>query len=82
MKKLAILLALLLFCGESVFAAETAIAAPEQNFSENKAVVAVQKQPATENTQKQGVKNNWFCIVVQVNGKIDDISRTVPDTKQ
>lgn len=77
MKKLAILLALLLFCSESVFAAETATATPEQKFSDNKAVITVQKQPATENTQKQGVKNNWFCIVVQVNGKINDYNSTV-----
>lgn len=79
MKKLAILLTLLLFCSESVFAADTATASPEQKFSENKAVITVQKQPATENTQKQGVKNNWFCIVVQVNGKINDSNSTIPN---
>ena len=53
MKKLAILLALLLFCGESVFAAETASITPEQISNDNRAVVSIQKQPATENTQKQ-----------------------------
>lgn len=79
MKKLAILLAFLLFCSESVFAAETTTVLPEQKFSENKAVITVQKQPATENTQKQGVKNNWFCIVVQVNGKINDSNSTLPN---
>jgi len=82
MKVLSILLTLLLFCSESVFAAETSSGIPEQKFSDNRAVVSVQKQPATENTQKQSVKNNWFCIVVQINGKIDDINRTLSDTKQ
>jgi len=74
MKRLAILLGILLFCGESVFCAETVSGTPEQKFTDNKAVISVQKQPATENTQKQGVKNNWFCIVVQVNGKVLDSS--------
>ncbi len=67
MKKLAIALSLLMlgckgFCADMV--------QPEQTFEDNRAVITVQKQPATENTQKQGVKNNWFCIVVQVNGKV------------
>lgn len=82
MKKLAILLALLLFCGESVFAAESATNVPEQKFNDNRAVVSIQKQPANENAQKQTVKNNWFCVVVQVNGKIDDIGSTVQNNKQ
>ena len=71
MKKLAIALILLMlgckgFCADMV--------QPEQTFEDNRAVITVQKQPATENTQKQGVKNNWFCIVVQVNGKVVDSS--------
>lgn len=82
MKKLAILLALLLFCGESVFASENTSGVPEQKFVDNKAVLSVQKQPATENTQKQSVKNNWFCIIVQVNGKLDNINNTNSYTKQ
>jgi len=77
MKKLAILLALLLFCGESVFAAETAASTPEQVSNDNRAVVSIQKQPATENTQKQTIKKNWFCIIIQVNGKINDFNTTV-----
>ena len=48
-----------------VFANE---AQPSQNFEDNKAVVAIQKQPTGDN-QKQTIKNNWFCIVIQVNGK-------------
>ncbi len=71
MKKLAIALSLLMlgckgFCADMV--------QPEQTFEDNRAVITVQKQPATENTQKQDVKNNWFCIVVQVNGKVVDSS--------
>lgn len=39
----------------------------------NKAVITVQKQPNDEkSTQKQSVKNNWFCVVIQVNGKVLD----------
>ncbi len=79
MKKLVILLGLLLFCSELAFSAETVSGTPEQKFTDNKAVISVQKQPATDNTQKQGVKNNWFCIVVQVNGKVLD--STIPHTK-
>lgn len=79
MKRFAILLGILLFCTESVFCGETVSVTPEQKFTDNKAVISVQKQPATENTQKQGVKNNWFCIVVQVNGKVLDSA--VPITK-
>lgn len=71
MKKLVIALSLLMlgckgFCADMV--------QPEQTFEDNRAVITVQKQPATENTQKQDVKNNWFCIVVQVNGKVVDSS--------
>ncbi len=42
---------------------------PEQKFNDNRASISVQKQPALENSQQQSVKNNWFCIIVQVNGK-------------
>ena len=42
---------------------------PEQKFDDNRASISVQKQPALENTQRQSVKNNRFCIIVQVNGK-------------
>ena len=67
MKKLAIILSLLLFCSQIVLADEVQ---PAQTANDNRAVVTVQKQPAKEN--KQQVKNNWFCIVIQVNGKIKD----------
>lgn len=40
-------------------------------LDKNNAVIAVQKQPLTD-TSKQGVeaKRNWFCIIIQVNGKV------------
>lgn len=69
MKKLAIILGLLLLGRTVVFADEIE---PAQTANDNRAVIAVQKQPAKEN--KQEVKNNWFCIILQVNGKVKDIS--------
>ena len=74
MKKLAIILSLLLFCGQIVLADEVQSNANQtQTIDTNKAVITVQKQPTDEKSaQKQNVKNNWFCIVIQVNGKIKD----------
>ena len=66
-KILKILIALCIFCTLPAFCEEVN---PEQTANDNRAVVTVQKQPAKEN--KQQVKNNWFCIVIQVNGKIKD----------
>ena len=68
MKKLSIILGLLFFCSQACFADEIE---PAQTANDNRAVIAVQKQPAKEN--KQEVKNNWFCIILQVNGKVKDI---------
>lgn len=68
MKKLSIILGLLLLGSTAVFADEIE---PTQTANDNRAVMAVQKQPAKEN--KQEVKNNWFCIILQVNGKVKDI---------
>ncbi len=79
MRKLTILLAILTCINGAVFASENTVAMPEQNFDDNRAVVSIQKQPSTENMQKQGVKNNWFCIVVQVNGKIDGIKNNAEE---
>ena len=48
----------------------------EIEVNDNKAVVMVQKQPTqATSTQKQAVKNNWFCIVIQVNGKIQETNK-------
>lgn len=73
MKKILMLFILsILFCNSS-FANETEYANQEMSINENKAVVMIQKQPTDEKSkQKQSVKNNWFCIVVQVNGKIKE----------
>ncbi len=79
MKILTVILSLLLFCTSNVFAAEITSSNPEQKFADNRATVSIQKQPTTENTQKQSVKNNWFCIVLQINGKILD--STLPVAK-
>lgn len=64
MKKLMIVLGLMLFCFQACFADEIESA---QAANDNRAVITVQKQPAKEN--KQEVKNNWFCIILQINGK-------------
>nr|DAN37757.1 MAG TPA: TRAF PROTEIN, TRAO PROTEIN, TRAN ADHESION, BACTERIAL SECRETION.5A [Caudoviricetes sp.] len=72
MKKIVIALSLLMlgckgFCADMV--------QPEQTFEDNRAVITVQKQPTdNQSTQKQNIKNNWFCVVVQVNGKVVDTS--------
>ena len=49
---------------------EVALEVPSQVADDNRALLTVQKQPAKEN--KQQANRNWFCIVVQVNGKIKD----------
>lgn len=69
MKKLAILFSVLFLCTQVGFATES----QNQSVEENKAVFNIQKQPVSEaSTQKQNVKNNWFCIVIQINGKIKE----------
>lgn len=72
MKKLLLLPLMLMFLLSNIsFAEETQQANQELNTEDNKAVIMVQKQPEDEmSTQKQDVKRNWFCIVIQVNGKV------------
>lgn len=48
---------------------------PSQIADDNRAILTVQKQPAKEN--KQQANRNWFCIVVQVNGKVTDSANSV-----
>lgn len=73
MKKMLILFTLLFSLVNIAFANETEYANQKMTVNENKAVIMVQKQPTDEKSkQKQNVKNNWFCIVVQVNGKIKE----------
>ncbi len=66
MKKL-ILSILVLLMVTNVVAAEEA----SQSVEDNKAVIAIEKQP-TNKSNKQAVKNNWFSIVIVVNGKVKD----------
>ena len=76
MKKIVVILGLCLFCTVQVQAEE--ITANQTIVSEdNKAVISVQKQPTDEKSaQMQDVKRNWFCVVIQVNGKIKDSDTT------
>lgn len=71
MKFFNILLTFLFLCTSISFADEIPTNADQEiNIEQNKAVVSIQKQPMNENSlQKQKVKNNWFCIIIQVNGK-------------
>lgn len=72
MKKFLFLFTAMFFFVQTVFASDVQnIELQEINLENNKAVVSVQKQPTNaESMQKQAVKNNWFCIIIQVNGKI------------
>lgn len=74
MKKLAILFSVLFLCTQVGFADEVqGQASQTQTVEANKAVFEIQKQPVDANsTQKQNVKNNWFCVVIQINGKIKE----------
>lgn len=68
-KILKILIALCIFCTLPAFCEEVN---PEQTANDNRAVVTVQKQPATESTHKQGIHQNKWCIIIQVNGKVKE----------
>ena len=74
MRLFAIILSIFLFYGQVAFCNEVlANANQEIIIEDNKAVVSIQKQPVDEKSaQKQDVKRNWFCIVIQVNGKVKD----------
>lgn len=74
MKKiLTLTLLVLTFCCQCVLADEI-MANQDVKVENNKVVLKVQKQPASPSSQqKANVKNNWFCVVVQVNGKVKNI---------
>lgn len=79
MKKLLnILFALACFCALPAVSADIDTE-QSQYLSDTKATIAVQKQPNYDHNQKQEVKNNWFCVVVQVNGKLKDSNTSNPD---
>lgn len=48
----------------------------EQSVNDNRAAIAIQKQPSNK-AQKQEAKQNKWCIIVQINGKIKDNSASV-----
>ena len=75
MKKITVILGLCLFCCGQVWAEETA---NQTIISEdNKVVISLQKQPTdTKSIQTQDVKRNWFCVIIQVNGKTQDNTDT------
>lgn len=67
MKKL--LFSLFLLCTVTCLSVQSA--EQTQNVEDNKANFVFQKAPANvETSQTQVVKNNWFCIIVQNNGKL------------
>lgn len=70
-KEITAVLILFLFCVVPTLADDNAN--QEIVLEANKAVITVQKQPNDEkSTQKQDVKRNWFCVIIQVNGKVLD----------
>ena len=73
-KILSVVLSLLFFFNQVVLADEIQSKSNQaQNIEDNKAVISVQKSPMNETAaQKQTLKNNWFCVVIQINGKVLD----------
>ncbi len=75
MKKL-LAIAILLLCTSAVFGQEKNddkeyTSTQDMKFDKNIVSVIVQKQPlAYEHSQNSVIKHNWFCVIVQVNGKI------------
>ena len=78
MKQILLVLGMFVLCSLplSVKAVEEVAleATPSQVANDNRALLIVQKQPAKEN--KQQANRNWFCVVIQVNGKIKDSNTT------
>lgn len=68
MKKTAIILGLFAFCVQAVLAEGVE---PAQTANDNRALISIQKQPANE-TQKQEISQNKWCIIIQVNGKVKE----------
>lgn len=77
MKNILVLTFLVLtFCCQSVLADEI-MTNQDVKVENNKAMIKVQKQPASPSSQqKANVKSNWFCVVIQVNGKVKDTVST------
>lgn len=74
MKKLLSLILITMLGNFSVLAAETI--QQEQTVEDVKAVVGIQKQPTQEKAkQKQEIRNVWFSIIIQVQGKVPVIEK-------
>lgn len=69
MKNNLIVILTLLILGIPVMAEELQ---PAQETEDNRASVIIQKQPATVGTHKQSIKQNKWCIIIQVNGKVKE----------
>ena len=76
MKELIVIMGVFALCSlplsVKAMEAETLEVTPSQVVDDNRGVVAIQKQPSKDN--KQQANRNWFCIVIQINGKIKDIA--------
>lgn len=66
---LSLIFCIMFFCVSDVLADEIL---PEQIVNDNRATISVQKQPSMEKGQKQEAKQNKWCIIIQVNGKIKE----------
>ena len=74
---LVLILATLIFGMVPVFAEEVTENLPENEPAEqvienNTAIITVQKQPAIKNSHKQDIRQNKWCIIIQVNGKVKE----------
>lgn len=67
---LKLFIAMCIFCTLPAFCEEVNL---EQIVNDNRATIAIQKQPTMEQGQKQEAKQNKWCIIIQVNGKIKNI---------
>ena len=71
MKKFLLVSVLCLFFSNVAFCEE--VKQPEQQVNDNRATISIQKQPAMEEApQKQEIKQNKWCIIIQVNGKVKE----------
>lgn len=80
MKKISIILGILLFCSQAVFADEVSNIQPEQEIKNNQSYFSanIQKQPQ-EKGSKQAIRNHFtfFTININNNGKVFNV--TLPE---
>lgn len=76
MCKKVFVITLLLFATMLLFGAIKCLAADsEQSVVDNRASIAVQKQPSNKMHNQEAKQNKW-CIIIQVNGKVKDTAGT------